>query len=109
MCAGRDHEQAAFFVTEYVSRGSLRDVLDRDDEAHILTNDLRLSMALDASRGMEFLHSKNVLHRDLKVCVYVCLCGLVESPKSVHALLFPMTEPYIYIFFFFFSCSFPVA
>jgi hypothetical protein len=51
-------------LTEWVPRGSLRDVL--------LNASIRLSlldvinMALDVAHGMQFLHSKRVIHRDLK-------------------------------------------
>lgn len=60
-------------ITEYCSRGSLNDVLAaaRRDPALAarLTWRQLVSMALDASRGMLYLHTRtpSILHRDLKV------------------------------------------
>jgi len=61
-------------VTEFCARGSLLDVLqaanrDRNGEtASALTWARRLNMALDAARGMAYLHALRpaILHRDLK-------------------------------------------
>ncbi|KAL4422378.1 hypothetical protein ABPG75_008575 [Micractinium tetrahymenae] len=57
-------------ITEYCSRGSLACVLAaaRRDAgvAAMLTWRRRLSLALDASRGMFYLHSRRCIHRDLK-------------------------------------------
>ncbi|KAI3430255.1 hypothetical protein D9Q98_004851 [Chlorella vulgaris] len=59
-------------VTEYCSRGSLLDVLRAahhvEQAAQQLTWVRRLSMALDAAKGMLCLHAHNppIVHRDLK-------------------------------------------
>jgi sterile alpha motif and leucine zipper-containing kinase AZK len=53
-------------LTEYCSRGSLADLLLDD---HIeMKSPLKLKFAIDAARGMEYLHASNpvILHRDLK-------------------------------------------
>lgn len=49
-----------------MARGSLRSLLD--DTSVELSVELRIKMALDASEGMQFLHSHNppLVHRDLK-------------------------------------------
>lgn len=49
-----------------MDRGSLRTVLD--DKSTELTIRSRVSMALDAAKGMNYLHNLNppVIHRDLK-------------------------------------------
>ena len=66
---------AAAIVTEYCSRGSLTAVLRaaRADPAAAagLTWGRRLGMALDAAKGMLYLHSRSppIIHRDLKVSV----------------------------------------
>ncbi|KAG2679630.1 hypothetical protein I3760_11G059200 [Carya illinoinensis] len=51
-------------VTEYMVDGSLRHVLVRKDR--YLDRRKRLIIAMDAAFGMEYLHSKNIVHFDLK-------------------------------------------
>ncbi|ONK66027.1 uncharacterized protein A4U43_C06F3420 [Asparagus officinalis] len=51
-------------VTEYMVNGSLRHVLLRKDK--YLDRRKRLIIAMDAAFGMEYLHSKNIVHFDLK-------------------------------------------
>ncbi|WOL14209.1 hypothetical protein Cni_G22989 [Canna indica] len=51
-------------VTEYMSHGSLKHVLQRK-ERH-LDFRKRLLIAMDAAIGMEYLHSRNIVHFDLK-------------------------------------------
>ena len=59
-------------VTEYCARGSLTDVLKRGAASAAGAASLdwprRLAMALDAAKGMNYLHSSDppVIHRDLK-------------------------------------------
>jgi len=62
-CIEPNHQS---IVTEYMPRGSLYEVLH--DDMLVLDWQLLRHMALDAARGLEFLHSADpaVLHRDLK-------------------------------------------
>ncbi len=48
---------------EYCRRGSLRAFLDSRE---IICTTTRVQLALDVSEGMEFLHSRKIIHRDLK-------------------------------------------
>uniref|UniRef100_A0A2P2IMV1 Uncharacterized protein MANES_12G042400 n=1 Tax=Rhizophora mucronata TaxID=61149 RepID=A0A2P2IMV1_RHIMU len=51
-------------VTEYMVNGSLRHVLLKNDRS--LDRRKKLIIAMDAAFGMEYLHSKNIVHFDLK-------------------------------------------
>ncbi|XP_027185257.1 uncharacterized protein LOC113783347 [Coffea eugenioides] len=51
-------------VTEFMVNGSLRHVLLSKDRH--LDRRKRLTIAMDAAFGMEYLHSKNIVHFDLK-------------------------------------------
>lgn len=51
-----------YLVTELATLGSLREVLER----HTLTNLQKLNLALGIARGLKYLHSLGVCHRDLK-------------------------------------------
>lgn len=58
--------QAIWIVSELCSLGSLRQVLD--DNERVLSQELRLSIALQVAEGMTYLHNQNppIIHRDLK-------------------------------------------
>ncbi|KNC47587.1 TKL/LISK protein kinase [Thecamonas trahens ATCC 50062] len=51
-------------VTEFMARDTVRKQLD--DYGHSLGWHIRLRMAADSARGMAYLHTQNILHRDLK-------------------------------------------
>ena len=58
-------EEAPFYlITEYMGNGSLFDILRKKPES--LTPTLRSVIALQVARGLEYLHGKGVIHRDLK-------------------------------------------
>eukprot|EP00055_Hartaetosiga_balthica_P017254 m.114496 g.114496 ORF g.114496 m.114496 type:complete len:356 (+) comp9279_c2_seq19:3028-4095(+) len=72
---GRDPHGSPFLVLELVSFGSLNTILrnglvhvfDRCDPQHVIPLvSLQFRLAHDIASGMHFLHSKGVLHRDLK-------------------------------------------
>ncbi|XP_078443445.1 serine/threonine/tyrosine-protein kinase HT1-like isoform X2 [Wolffia australiana] len=52
-------------ITEYMSQGTLRTFLHKQ-EPFSLSLPRILAMALDISRGMKYIHSQGVIHRDLK-------------------------------------------
>ncbi|XP_022136980.1 serine/threonine-protein kinase HT1-like isoform X2 [Momordica charantia] len=52
-------------IMEYMAGGSLRKYLHQQ-EPHSVPLNLVLKLALDISRGMQYLHSQGILHRDLK-------------------------------------------
>eukprot|EP00249_Psilotum_nudum_P024094 c29091_g1_i1 orf=710-5935(-) len=51
-------------VTEYMVNGSLKQVLQKKDRT--IDRRKRLLIAMDAAFGMEYLHSKSIVHFDLK-------------------------------------------
>ncbi|KAL7585274.1 uncharacterized protein LOC111880233 [Lactuca sativa] len=51
-------------VTEFMTHGSLRNVLIKKDRS--LDRRRKLIIAMDAAFGMEYLHMKNIVHFDLK-------------------------------------------
>eukprot|EP00238_Polyblepharides_amylifera_P009997 CAMPEP_0196588430 /NCGR_PEP_ID=MMETSP1081-20130531/60496_1 /TAXON_ID=36882 /ORGANISM="Pyramimonas amylifera, Strain CCMP720" /LENGTH=414 /DNA_ID=CAMNT_0041910921 /DNA_START=57 /DNA_END=1301 /DNA_ORIENTATION=+ len=51
-------------VTEYISFGSLTRLLAK--HSHKLSASKRVSLALSAARGMEYLHNRQIVHFDLK-------------------------------------------
>jgi serine/threonine protein kinase len=57
-------------ITEFCGKGSLTDVLKAGKaspaKAALLSWQRRLNMALDAAKGMLYLHKRGIVHRDLK-------------------------------------------
>jgi len=55
-------------ITEYLNRGSLRDVLNNSVLANELDWNTKIKMAIDVAQGMNYLHTYNpkIIHRDLK-------------------------------------------
>ena len=57
-----------YLVLEYLSGGSVRDILDR---GRLLSPSQALMVGLDACRGLDYIHRRGILHRDLKPATLV--------------------------------------
>ena len=61
---GYTEEPPFLMVTEYMANGSLFSVLRKKPE--MLTPTIRTLIAMDVARGLEFLHGRGIIHRDMK-------------------------------------------
>lgn len=66
LLAACDSEQA--LITEYCERGSLADLLSKEESMRLLTDERKWQLLLQIASALEFLHSRKpaIVHRDIK-------------------------------------------
>ncbi|KAH9495283.1 Mitogen-activated protein kinase kinase kinase 5 [Bulinus truncatus] len=81
-CYGTYFEESKVFIfMEYMSQGNLKDYIE-NRQSRMTENEVR-TFTKQILEGVEYLHSKNTLHRDLKTSsVHQCL-GTIRRPKTL--------------------------
>ncbi len=59
----KKHNDLYYFSMEFVPGGSVQDLLNKQKKISI---ELSVPMILDAARGLEYAHKKEIIHRDVK-------------------------------------------
>jgi len=60
-----DHSSGFFLITEYIAHGDLFDLLNFGDKENFTWKD-RISISIQIASACEYLHSVDIIHRDLK-------------------------------------------
>ncbi|KAL7720797.1 Protein serine/threonine kinase [Entamoeba marina] len=71
-------------VTEFAQYGSLQDLIDKRKKEPI-DNTIKMKILLDCSKGIEYLHSNGILHRDIKPDNFLVLS--LDTSVQVYAKL----------------------
>jgi serine/threonine protein kinase len=85
-------------ITEFCSQGTIFDLLHKKKFALIDWN-TRKRMAIEIAEGMNFLHSRKILHRDLKSLKqflplpYFLTSILLDSNMNVKIADFGLSKP----------------
>jgi len=61
-----NHESGIYLITEYIENGDLFDLLVFDSEKIYDKWKTKVKISLQIAQGVFYLHSRNVIHRDLK-------------------------------------------
>mgnify|MGYP000246954920 CR=1 FL=1 len=77
----RFHDFISYFFPEFMSGGSVYDYLH--NQRGVFKFPVMLRVAIDVSKGMDYLHQNNIIHRDLKAANLL---------MDEHEVMFPCHE-----------------
>ncbi len=61
-----EEKSTIWVFMELCDHGDLIDYLQGDEASHLVSNSDKFKLMMDIAKGVEYLHSKNIIHRDIK-------------------------------------------
>lgn len=64
-CPFLDSSETYYLVLQYAQGGNLKDYLQNDDNFKGLGWERKVQMAKDIANGLNYMHEKDIVHKDL--------------------------------------------